>query len=74
MAYVHDGCGGHVKCVAGPEPGDPDRHGNYHDPYRCEACGDRFTVTWVRSERRHLAPSELTAVDDRGVDPAEVCG
>lgn len=74
MTYVHDDCGGVVEGVGGPDPPDPDRHGNYRSPYQCAACGERFTVIWSSKERRHIPPKNLTHVDDRGVDPAEVCG
>lgn len=72
MALKHDNCGGLVTCTEGPEPPDPDRHGNYWLRHKCQSCGE----TWPICDAPHQGlcpPSDVTIVDDRGVDPRAVC-
>lgn len=71
MPLKHDNCGGLVENVQ-HEPPDPDRHGNYWLHHKCQSCGESWSICDARYEGL-LLPPDVTAVDDRGVNPRAVC-
>lgn len=47
-AIRHVECDAYVRMRSGPEPNDPDRHGNVREFFACVDCGDRGNVLFPR--------------------------
>lgn len=64
---IHTPCYAACESLGGPEPSDPDRHGNKYETYSCSACGERGSVMFFR-HRGYQTPKEFVFEDDLRVE------